>query len=270
MYDFTYHRPASLAEARAAFDALDDAAYLSGGHTLLPAMKSRLADPSDLISLAGLSELKGIAREGDRLVIGAAETHADVAASPLVRETIPALAGLAGSIGDVQVRHRGTMGGSVANNDPAADYPSAVLALDAEIVTTDRTIAADAFFEGMYTTALEPGEILTSIAFRIPQSAGYAKMRNPASRYAMAATFVARHADGVRAAITGAGNDGVFRWSAAEDALNAAFEADALSGLTLDPADMNTDMHASASYRAHLCLLCTQRAVAGQGALTLL
>lgn len=223
MYDFTYHAPDTLAEARAAFDAADDAAYLSGGHTLLPAMKSRLAEPSDLISLANLAELRGIERDGDRLIIGAAETHATVAASPLVRDTIPALASLVGSIGDVQVRHRGTIGGSVANNDPAADYPSAVLALDAEIITSERTIAAGDFFVGMYATDLEPGEILTRVSFRLPESAGYAKMRNPASRYALAATFVARLPDGIRAAITGAGNDGVFRWGRSRTSAGGIF-----------------------------------------------
>lgn len=270
MYPFRYHAAKSLDEALVLFEKAEDAAFVSGGHTLLPTMKNRLAAPSDLINLTGLPELYGIACESDRLVIGAAEPHAVVAASRVVREAIPALAGLAGSIGDVQVRHRGTMGGSVANNDPAADYPAAVLALDAVIRTSQREIPADDYFRGMFATALEPGEVITAIAFRVPESAGYAKMRNPASRYALAASFVARHADGVRVAITGAGNDGVFRWDAAEAALADGLDVARLAGLAPEPGDMIADMHASASYRAHLTAVCTERAVAGQGRLTLL
>lgn len=270
MYDFTFRRPKTLEQASAAFKGADDAAFLLGGHTLLPTMKNRLAAPSDLIALAHLPELQGIARDGDRLIIGAAQTHASVAGSAIVQDAIPTLAQLAGSIGDMQVRHRGTIGGSVANNDPSADYPAAVLALGAVIATSRREIAADAYFDGMFTTALEPGEIITSITFPIPQSAGYAKMRNPASRYAMAASFVARTSYGVQVAITGTGSDGVFRWTEAEAALDASFGTEALVGLALDPEDMMGDMHAAASYRAHLAAVCTQRAVAHQGALTLL
>lgn len=270
MYDFTFRRPKTLSEATTAFSRAEDAAFVSGGHTLLPTMKSRLAAPSDLIALAHLRELQGIAHDGDRLIIGAAQTHASVAGSDVVQAAIPALAQLAGSIGDMQVRHRGTMGGSVANNDPSADYPAAVLALNAAIVTSTREIAADDYFDGMFTTALEPGEIIKSIIFPIPQSAGYAKMRNPASRYALAASFVVQTGDGVRLAITGAGADGVFRWPEAEAALATSFTADALSGLALDAEDMMGDMHAAAGYRAHLAAVCTQRAVANQGRLTLL
>lgn len=233
-------------------------------------MKTRLAAPSDLVVIGTLPELRGIRRDGDRLEIGAAMTHAEVAADPLVRETIPALAALAGSIGDVQVRHRGTMGGSVANNDPAADYPAAVLALDAILVTSDREIAAGDWFQGLYATALEPGEVLTAIRFRIPAQAGYAKMRNPASRYALAAAFVARHASGDRIAITGAGADGVFRWTEAEAALARDFSSAALNGLALDPALMSGDIHAAPDFRAHLAAVCTRRATDHPGRLTLL
>ncbi|WP_040616441.1 FAD binding domain-containing protein [Oceanicola granulosus] len=270
MYDFAYHRARTLDDARAAFRDADDAAYVSGGHSLLPTMKNRLAAPDRLVHLTAIPELRGIARDGDRLVIGAAETHAGVAASPVVQEAIPALAALAGSIGDPQVRHRGTMGGSVANNDPAADYPSAVLGLGATIHTSEREIDADDFFAGMFTTALDEGEIVTRIAFPVPDSAGYAKMRNPASRYALAASFVARFGGDVRVAITGAGSDGVFRWHEAEEALAARFEPGALDGLAVDPDGMMSDMHASAAFRAHLCAVGTARAVANPGRLTLL
>ncbi|MHA6323993.1 FAD binding domain-containing protein [Roseivivax sp. CAU 1753] len=270
MYAFTYHRATTLDDARAAFDGAEDATYLAGGHSLLPTMKNRLAAPDRLVHLSGIPDLRGIQRDGDRLIIGAAETHADVAASALVQETIPALARMAGSIGDPQVRHRGTLGGSVANNDPAADYPSAVLALRATVHTTARQIAADDFFQGMFTTALDAGEIITRIAFRVPDSAGYAKMRNPASRYALAASLVARYPDGVRVAITGAGNDGVFRWSEAEAALDGCFEEAALRALRIGTGTMMSDMHASAAFRAHLCAVTTARAVSHQGGLTLL
>lgn len=271
MYPFSYHSPATLEKAQETFAAAEEAAYVSGGHTLLPSMKNRLFAPSDLVCLASLPELKGITRDGDWLAIGAAETHAEVAASDVVREAIPALAALAGSIGDAQVRHRGTLGGSVANNDPSADYPAAVLALDALVATTGREIAAGDYFRGLYTTALEPGEILTRIAFRVPQSAGYAKMRNPASRYALAAAFVARLDDSsVRVAITGAGGDGVFRWTEAEAALSERFETSALDGLALNSAEMSGDIHASQEFRAHLAAVATRRAVLNQGQLTLL
>ncbi|MHA7874325.1 FAD binding domain-containing protein [Roseivivax sp.] len=270
MYPFSYHRARTLDEARAYFEGGEDAAYLSGGHSLLPTMKNRLAAPDRLVHLAAIPELRGIMRAGDRLSIGAAETHAAVAASPEVRGAIPALAALAGSIGDPQVRHRGTIGGSLANNDPAADYPAAALALDAVIETSERAISADNFFQGMFTTALDEGEIITRVTFTVPDSAGYAKMRNPASRYALAASFVARGPDGVRLAITGAGNNGVFRWSEAEAALASRFERGALAGLALDPGDMMSDMHADARYRAHLCAVASAEAVGHQGKLTLL
>ncbi|NNU80788.1 xanthine dehydrogenase family protein subunit M [Halovulum dunhuangense] len=271
MYRTEYHRPATLAEAAALFERLEDPSYLSGGHTLIPAMKNRLAAPTDLIDLRRIPDLHGIRRRDDRLVIGAATTHADVAASAIVRDAIPALAGLAGSIGDTQVRHLGTMGGSVANNDPAADYPAAVLGLAAELLTDRRRIAADAFFDGIYTTVLEPGEILREIAFPIPQAAGYAKFRNPASRYALAAAFVARLSGGcVRVAITGAGNSGVFRWEDAESALYGRFEPDALAGMEPDATDMMSDMHGSAEYRADLAAAMTRRATGAMGGVNIL
>lgn len=269
MYAFTYHRPKTLAEAAEQFGAGEDAAYVSGGHTLIPAMKSRLSAPSDLVDLSRLADLKGIQRDGEQLVIGAGETHAAVAANAEVIDAIPALAALAGSIGDVQVRYRGTMGGSVANNDPAADYPAAVLALGATVRTTQREIAAEDFFDGLYTTVLEPGEIITSIAFPVPTEASYAKMRNPASRYALCAVFVARFDDAVRVAITGAGNDGVFRWTEAEEALSSDYSPKALEPLQLDPAELLGDIHAEPAFRARLAHVCTRRAVAAPGKLTL-
>lgn len=266
MYETKYHRPNSLAEAAAIFSGSEDAAYLSGGHTLLPTMKGRLAAPAHLVDLRRIPDLKGIRVEADRVVVGATTCHADVAASREIAAAVPALAGLAGSIGDVHVRHVGTIGGSVANNDPAADYPSAVLALNAVVHTDRRDIPADDYFAGVYTTTLEPGEIVTRITFAIPEIAGYAKFRNPASRYAMAASFVARHKDGtVRVAITGAGNAGVFRWTDAEQALARDFSARALEDLSLDPADIMSDMHGSAEYRAHLAAVMTRRAVENMG-----
>jgi carbon-monoxide dehydrogenase medium subunit len=266
MYETKYHRPGTLAEARALFADSSEPAYLSGGHTLIPAMKGRLAAPADLIDVRRIPELSGLVVEADRIVIGSATTHATVAGSKEIAAAIPALSGLAGSIGDVQVRHVGTIGGSVANNDPAADYPSAVLSLDATIHTDRRAIASDDYFDGLYTTALEEGEILVRLEFRVPEIAGYAKFRNPASRYSLAASFVSKHRDGsVRVAITGAGNSGVFRWKEAEQALAGRLTADALDGLRLDPADMMGDMHASGDYRAHLAEVMTRRAVAGMG-----
>lgn len=266
MYETKYHRPKTLAEAVELFSGVDEPAYLSGGHTLLPAMKGRLAAPANLIDVRRIPELSGLKVEADRIVVGAATTHATVAASAEIAAAIPALTGLAGSIADVQVRHVGTIGGSVANNDPAADYPSAVLALDATLVTDRRTIASDDYFAGLYSTALEEGEILVRLEFKIPEIAGYAKLRNPASRYALAAAFVAKHRNGsVRVAITGAGNSGVFCWAEAEEALTANLAPEALEGLLPDPADMMGDMHASEEYRAHLVTVMTRRAVASLG-----
>ncbi len=269
MYQTNYHRPTSLAEAAQLFSGADDAAYLSGGHTLIPTMKQRLAAPSDLIDLTHIAELKGIDHSGDTLTIGAATTHAEVAASDAVRGAIPALAELAGSIGDSQVRHCGTIGGSIANNDPSADYPSAALALAATIHTDKRTIAADDFFTGLYETALDDGEIITKIAFKVPSEAGYGKFRNPASRYPMAGVFIAKHGDGVRVAVTGSGSGGVFRLSDAESALSGGISAAALDGISVDAGGLMSDIHGSAAYRANLIKVMAQRAAGNMGKATI-
>jgi carbon-monoxide dehydrogenase medium subunit len=264
MYDFEYHKPGSLADAVKLLSADPDAKPISGGQTLLPALKHRLNKPTSVIDLSGIAELKGIKREGDKLVIGALAKHVEVATSPEVKAAIPALAQMASTIGDTQVRNRGTIGGSVANNDPAADYPSAVLGLNATIVTDKRRIAADDFFQGMFTTALEPGELLVAIEFPIPEKAGYAKMRNPASRYVMAGAFVAKTGGGVRVAINGAG-PGVFRQAEMEQALAANWSPDAVAGVK-QPADgLNSDIHGSAEYRAHLVTVMAKRAIAAAG-----
>jgi len=266
MYETKYHRPKTLAEATEIFAGCESPAYLSGGHTLIPAMKNRLVSPDSLIDLRRIPELSGLSVEAGRVVIGAATTHAAVAGSREIATAVPALAGLAGSIGDVQVRNVGTIGGSVANNDPAADYPSAMLSLNATMHTERRSIASDDYFAGLYTTALDEGEILLRLEFEVPEIAGYAKFRNPASRYSLAAAFVSKHRDGsVRVAITGAGSAGVFRWLEAEQALSARLVPAALEGLRLDPNDMMNDMHASGEFRAHLAAVMTRRAVENIG-----
>ena len=258
MYAFAYERPASMADALAKISAGGQA--LAGGQTLIASLKQRLAQPSSLIDLAGVAELSGIKKEGNTLVIGAMTRHETVADSAEVQATIPALAALAGGIGDRQVRAMGTMGGSVANNDPAACYPSAVLALGATVQTNKRTIAADDYFQGMYTTALEEGELITAIHFPAPQKAAYAKFRQPASRFALVGVFVAQTANGVRVAITGAGN-GVFRHAGLEAALTKSFAPEAVEGVAIDPAELNGDLHASAAFRAQLIKVQTQKAV---------
>lgn len=260
MREFAYARPASVADAANAFAAGGEAAFIAGGHTLLPAMKSRLRMPDTLVDLGGIPGLAGIARDGDTLTIGALTTHAAVATDATVAAAIPGLASLAAGIGDPQVRNRGTLGGVIANNDPAADYPAAVLALDAVVTTSAGRHAADDYFQGMFSTALADGEIVTGVTFKVPQASAYAKFRHPASRYAVVGIFVARFAAGVRVAVTGAG-PGVFRWAEAEAALSADFSAAAVAGLTLDPADLNTDIHASAEYRGHLAGVMLGRAV---------
>ncbi|MFK7965810.1 MAG: xanthine dehydrogenase family protein subunit M [Burkholderiaceae bacterium] len=260
MMPFTYQRPGSLAEALKALKADPDAMAVAGGMTLVPAMKHRLAAPSQLFDIGGLTDLQQVRSVDGEIEIGAAVTHAKVAANSLVIERIPALASLASRIGDPQVRARGTLGGSVANNDPAADYPSAVLALDAVVVTNAREIAASDFFQGMFTTALEPGELIASIRFKIPKHAAYAKFHHPASGYAMTGVFVARLDDGVRVAVTGAGSS-VFRWADAEAKLNEDFSAAALEGLTHSADGLNADMHAPAEYRANLIAVMAKRAV---------
>ena len=260
MYAFKYHKAASIQDAAARLAASPDAKLLAGGQTLIAAMKLRLASPSDLVDLGGLGDLRGIRVEGTNLVVGAMATHAAVAASPEVGRAIPALAHLAEGIGDRMVRNVGTLGGSVANNDPAADYPAAVLALGATVVTQKRRIPADDFFLGMYDTALEPGEIVTSIVFPIPKRAGYVKFPNPASRYAIVGVFVSEGSTGVRVAVTGAG-PGVFRPAAMEKALTGKFGPSALDAVAVSPEELNGDMHASAEYRAHLVTVIAKRAV---------
>ena len=259
MYAFTYERPATSADA--ARLAAAGAKLLAGGQTLLASMKMRLAAPEQLADLGGIAELAGIRRDGANLVIGAMTRHADVASSADVRAAIPALAALAGGIGDRQVRALGTLGGSVANNDPAACYPSAVLGLGATIVTTQREIAADDFFQGMFSTALNEDEVITAIRFPVPERAAYLKFKQPASRFALIGVFVAKTAAGARVAVTGGGN-GVFRHSGLEAALTSSFTPAAAAKVAVDVGELNGDLHASAAYRANLISVLTQRAVA--------
>ncbi|TCT12698.1 carbon-monoxide dehydrogenase medium subunit [Tepidamorphus gemmatus] len=261
MYQFNYHRPDSIRKAAALLAKHEDAKLLAGGHTLLPTMKQRLAAPSDLIDLSGIPDLSGIELKGRTLHIGAMTRHAEVAESQIVRSSIPALAKLAAGIGDPHVRHRGTIGGSVANNDPNADYPAACLGLGATIVTNKRRIAADDFFTGMFETALEPGEIITKVLFPVPRKAGYAKFANPASRYALVGVFVSKRGGEVRVAVTGAGPC-VFRVPQFEAALSQRFAPKALDGLEVSAEGLNSDIHGSAEYRANLVAVMARRAVA--------
>jgi carbon-monoxide dehydrogenase medium subunit len=261
MYPTHYHRPKSLEEALKLHADNEEASYLSGGHTLIPALKQRLARPSDLIDLAVLPGLRGIKLDNNILSIGATTAHAEVAASPIVRKAIPALAGMVGTIGDRHVRNRGTIGGSVANNDPAADYPAAVLGLSATVVTDRRRIAADDFFVALYETALEPGEIITRVDFRVPDQAGYAKFRSAASRYAVAAVFVAKFDATARVAVTGAGVSGVFRLRDLEQALAKDFSPAAVVHCKVDPGDMLEDLVGTSEYRANLVVVMARRAL---------
>lgn len=263
MFETKYHKPDSVSDAAKRMGMAQDGKFLGGGQTLIPTMKQRLAAPSDIIHVAGLPELQGIMVTGDGVTIGAGTTHAAVAGSSEVKATIPALAALAGGIGDPHVRNMGTLGGSVANNDPAADYPSAVLALNATVNTSRRAIRAVDYFQGMFTTALEEDEIIVSIHFPKPKRAAYAKFDNPASRYALAGVFVAELADGsISVAVTGAGSDGVYRDTAMEKALAGNFSPDALGGVKPDAGMMMSDMHANADYRANLVHVMAKRAVA--------
>ena len=262
MYETNYHRASSVEDAASKVSGADDGKFLAGGMTLLPTMKARLAAPSDLVDLTHVESMHGISSEGGTVKIGAMTTHHDVHTSAAVKSACPALAELAGWIGDPAVRHRGTIGGSVANNDPAADYPSALLALGATIHTNKREIAADDFFTGMFETALEDDEIITAVSFSAPEAAAYEKFRNPASRYAMAGVFVAKTGGGVRVAVTGAGSDGVFRASDMEAALASNMSADALDGCDQDAGRMLSDIHGTSQYRAHLVKVMAKRAVA--------
>lgn len=264
MYEFNYQRPASPDAATKAISAAEDGKYLAGGMTLIPTMKQRLAQPSDLIDIGGIAELSGIRREGDELVIGATTTHAEVAASSEVQDAIPALAHLADHIGDPAVRARGTIGGSIANADPAADYPAAVVALGATIETNARKIAADDFFTGLFETALDDDELVTAVRFPIPSKAAYAKFPNPASRYAVVGVMVAEGPAGTRVAVTGAGPS-VFRVAEMEKALAGSFKAEAVAGISVPAKGLNSDIHASDEYRAHLVTVMARRAVAAAG-----
>jgi carbon-monoxide dehydrogenase medium subunit len=260
MYPFTYHRPSSLPDALARLAADPEARPLAGGMTLIPSLKHRLAAPSQLIDIVRLPELHGIARSGESLAIGAASRYAEIARHPLVRRELPALAQVVDAIGDPQVRSRGTIGGSIANNDPAADFPAAVLALAAVIATDRREIAADEFFQGLFTTALATDELIREIRFAIPRRAAYSKFHHPASGYAMCGVFVADFGETVRVAVTGAAPV-VFRWHEAEAALTRGLAPQTIDGLSLSPQGLNADLHAPASYRAQLAAVMLQEAV---------
>lgn len=262
MYDFEYHRPSSLAEAARLLSGSEDAKLLAGGQTYIPTLKQRLAKPTAVIDLNGVAELRGIKEEGGGLTIGAMTTHGEVERSDLVKRVIPALAEIAHLIGDPAVRSRGTIGGSISNNDPAADYPGAVLALGGTVRTDRREIAGDDFFLGMFETALEADEIVTAVHFPRPERAKYMKFRHPASRYAMAGVLVARLSGGgaVRVAVTGAGPC-AFRHAGLEEALSRSFTPGAVEGVAIDPRDLNGDIHGSPEYRAHLVQVMARRAV---------
>lgn len=262
MHDFEYHKPRSLAEAAATLAGGEDIKLLAGGMSLIPALKLRLARYAGLVDLGALPELRGVRREADAIVVGAMTSHAEVAASAEVARAIPALASLAGGIGDPLVRNRGTLGGSIANADPAADYPAALIGLGATVVTNRRCIAADDFFMGLFETALRPGEIITEVRFPVPKAAIYSKFPQPASRFALVGVFVARTTDGVRVGITGAAPF-AFRFTQAEEALSKRFESAALDGVAIDSGELNSDIHASAEYRAHCVKVLLTRAVTG-------
>jgi aerobic carbon-monoxide dehydrogenase medium subunit len=261
MYEFGFQRASSVEEAARLLAADPEAKLIAGGQTLIPVLKQRLSRPTVVIDLAQAG-LAGIKVDGTTVTIGAMTPHAAVANSEEVRRLIPALADLASMIGDEQVRHRGTIGGSLANDDPTADYPAAVLGLNATVRTQRRAIKADDFFLGMFTTALEPDEIITAVEFPAPEKAAYEKFRNPASRYAMVGVFVAKTRDGVRVAVTGAGQNGVFRHTAMEQALTSNLSPDAIANVTTPASDMNSDIHGSAEYRAHLVGVIAKRALA--------
>jgi carbon-monoxide dehydrogenase medium subunit len=265
MYQFNYQKAGSQDDAVSALSSAEDGKFLAGGMTLIPTLKMRLAQPTDLVDLSGVDGLVGIQDGGDSITIGAMTRHVEVATSDVVGSKIPALQHLAGNIGDPQVRNRGTIGGSIANNDPAADYPAAVLALNATVITNKREISADDFFDGMFATNLEEEELITAIRFPVPDKAGYAKFPNPASRYALVGVMVAQTGGETRVSVTGAGQDGVFRASDIEGALSGSWSADAAKGVKMSDADLNADIHASAEYRAHLISVMASRAVDAAG-----
>ncbi len=266
MYNTNYHRAESTDDAIAKLGASDDGKFVSGGQTLIPTMKQRLAAPSDLIDLCHIEAMKGITIDGNQITIGAATCHADVATSKELAAVCPAICDLASHIGDPHVRNMGTIGGSIANNDPAADYPSAMMALNAQIMTNKRTIDTDDFFTGMFDTALEEDEIITAVTFPAPAKAAYSKFPNPASRYAMAGVFVAKLKNGMaRVGVTGAGSDGVFRHEGMEEALTSDWSADAIADASVDEGDMLSDLHGDAAYRANLVKVMAKRAVEKAG-----
>jgi carbon-monoxide dehydrogenase medium subunit len=262
MYSFTYHRPTTVRQAANLLAKTEDAKLLAGGHSLIPVMKLRLARPAAIIDLSRVEGLSGVEQKGRSIVIGAMTRHGEVANSPVVQQALPALASVPASIGDPQVRNVGTIGGSIANNDPNADYPAACLALGATIVTNKRRIVADEFFTGMFETALEPDEIILRVQFPIAKKAAYQKFKHPASGFALVGVFVAKRPSDVRVAVTGAGASGVFRVPSFEEALKKRFAAKSLEGLTLPPDGMASDIHAGAEYRAHLVGVLARRAVA--------
>lgn len=264
MYQFEYHKASSVDDAISKVSGADDGKFLAGGMTLLPTMKQRLAAPSDLVDLAGVADLRGIKVDGKAVTIGAMTTHWEVHSSDEVQKAIPALAELAGLIGDPMVRHRGTIGGSLANSDPSADYPAAVVALDATIKTNKREIAADDYFKGLFETALEDGELITAVSFPIPKKAAYQKFPQPASRYAMVGVMVAETDFGIRVGVTGAGPC-AFRASDMEKALSSNFSPDAIADIKVSADGFNSDIHGSAEYRAHLVGVMAKRAVAAAG-----
>ncbi len=264
MYEFEYHQPKTLEEAAKLFADADDPQFMAGGQTIIPVMKQHLAMPSDIIDIGRIADLQGISVDGDTLTIGAMTRHGDVAGSDEVRKSIPALSDLASHIGDPAVRNRGTLGGSIANNDPAADYPAALVALGATVYTTSREISAEDFFTAMFETALEDGEMVVKVTFPVPEKAAYEKFPNPASRYATTGVFVARTGDGVRVAVTGAGAC-VFRQSDFEKALDTDFSPPALDGISVSADGLNSDLHASAEYRANLITVLAKRAVKHAG-----
>jgi aerobic carbon-monoxide dehydrogenase medium subunit len=262
MYAFTFHRPSSVRQAANLLAKSEDAKLLAGGQTLIPTMKQRLASPASLIDLSLIGGLSGIELKGRSIVLGAMTRHAEVADSPVVQENLPALAALAGEIGDPHVRNMGTIGGSLANNDPNADYPAAALGLGATVVTNKRRIAADEFFAGMFETALEADEIITKVMFPLAKKAAYVKFANPASRYALVGVFVSKRGRDIRVAVTGAGANGVFRVTAFEEALQRRFGPKSLDGLSVPAGGLNSDIHGGAEYRAHLIGVLARRAVA--------
>jgi carbon-monoxide dehydrogenase medium subunit len=264
MYNFNYHQAKNVDDAAKLVTGAEEGKLMAGGMTLIPTLKMRLAKPSDVVDLGKIADLKGIKKDGNNIVIGAMTRHFDVANSDVVKSAIPGLAGLAAHIGDPAVRNRGTIGGSIANNDPAADYPSAVVALNATIITNKRKIAGDEFFKGMFETALQDGEIITAVSFPIPEKSAYMKFPNPASRYAIVGVYVAKTGSAVRVAVTGAGPV-VFHQKDMEAALSKSFTPDAIKGVVQKQDGLNADIHASAEYRAHLVNVMARRAVTAAG-----